>query len=543
MIVRVKPRWLLLVLYLGLSACSSSPDQNADDSQKQVLKLTIGASPQTLDPHQVTEIAGYKVLAALSEPLLLMDYNSFTVYPGVAEKWEVLNEGLRYRFHLRDDARWSNGEQIVAADFVFSFQRILSPKLGNQYATDYFAIEGSQSYFSGETKDFMSVGVKSISDHVLEFTLTKIDPLFLKRLASVNTAPVNSKIVRSLGALDDPSNPWVHAGNFVGNGPFILTSWQLNKKIEVIKNPYYWDADAIKLDGIEFNLADTESVEERLFRTHKIHLAYGGRVAVDKLEVYRREQPDLLVSYPSYATYYYLFNTQKPPFDNVNVRKAFALAIDRQLLIQSITKNSEKPALSLSPSSESYQPPEMPPYNPQLAQDYLSKAGYPEGAGFPPVKLLYNSAESHRKIAVAIQQMWKGVLNVDVELANLEWKVFLNERHNLQFDIARAGQASALGDPADFLGSFVSNHGMNDTGWGNSEFDRLLMQSSTTVNETERLQLLRQGEALLLDDMPLMPLFYYTNSYLVSPQVKGFQFNLVGLPDFRGVYLDATQEY
>src|SRR5690606_37154606 len=247
------------------------------------------------------------------------------------------------------------------------------PGLGNQYALDYYAIKNAAAFHRGEIEDFDEVGVKALSDRLLEFRLERRDPLFLKRLADARTAPVHQATVEIFGTIDDPNNPWIRAGNYVGNGPFILKRWELNQIIEVEKNPHYWDAEKILLQRVRFNPAENESVEERLFRSGQIDIAFGGRIPVDKIARYKAERPEVFLSQPAYATYFYLFNTQKPPFDKVDVRRAFSYAIDKKLITQRITKNGEAVANALSPISEAYQPPQMPAYNPELAREYLAK--------------------------------------------------------------------------------------------------------------------------------------------------------------------------
>lgn len=536
------PLRLFAVFFLGLTliACSKGQQTSTSDKSQQILRMTIGSLPGTIDPHQATDSPGIKVLAALNEALLTTDYQTFELKPGVAESWQVLDEGLRYRFQLRDNAKWSNGEPVTAQDFVYSWQRMLSAGLGNQFALDYYVIKNAGPYHKGELKDFSQVGVKALSERELEIVLERRDPLFLKRVAYEVTAPVHKATVEKHGAMDDPTNKWIRAGNHVGNGPFKLVYWELNQTMRLVKNPHYWDADAIKLEEIQILPVESETIEERMYRSGQVHLVYGSRLPVDKIAYYRTEKPDEFFSQTAYATYFYLFNTKKAPFDNVDVRKAFAYSIDKKLLTGSITKNHEAPAYALSPISASYQPPQMPQFNPALAREHLTKAGYPNGQGFPRITLTYNTFEIHQKLAVAIQQMWKRELNVDVALENQEWKVFLDFRQNLQHFIARAGSSSTFADPLDLLGSLTTGHGMNDTGWSNAEFDRLIRASYEAADDSERFALLYQAETILLEEMPLLPLFYYNYSYLKKPEVRNFEFNMVDHPNYKGVFIDAA---
>ena len=524
----------LLVAVITFSACSKpEPEQS-----QNILRMSAGPSPQSIDPHTVTGTAGIKILWALTENLLRMDYQTMTLQPAAAETWQVSGDRLKYTFKLRDDLKWSNGEPLTAHDFVFSWQRIFAPALGNQYATDFYAIRNAQALHAGSLKLIEELGVYAVGDQTLVFELHRIDPLLLSRLAVPQTAPVQKATIEQHGNFDDPANTWVNAGNFVGNGPFRLVEWELNKVMKVEKNPHYWASDRVRLDGIHFYPVETETVAERMFRTGQIDLEFGSRIPTEKIKSYKQQDPSPLVSQVDYASYFYLFNTTKPPFNDVNVRKAFTSAIDRELIVEGVTLNGESAALALSPKTSGYTPPSAMGFDPKAAKQYLSQAGYPEGKGFPEVTLLYNTMDIHRKIAVVIQQMWKQHLNVEVKLENQEWKVFLDTRQQLGFDIARAGSISSLVDPEDFLQSFTSGHAMNDTGWTSEAYDELIDQSKSATDVESRYQYLYQAESLLVNELPILPLFYYASTYLISPKVKGFTFNMAGQPYFQDVWLD-----
>ena len=523
---------LIGVTLFGLVGCGQSKSTNkSEDAGKKILRATTGA-PQTLDQHLVTDAPGWNILEALTENLIKMDYKNDRLMPAVAERWVVSEDARVFTFYLRKDAKWSNGETVTASDFVYSWERMLSPGLGNHYAIDYYPIENAQAFHTGELKDFSKVGVKAVSETELQFTLSSNDPMFLKRVASPVSTPVHPATVDAFGDMDDPTNQWIRAGNHVGNGPFRLVQWELNKIIKLEKNPHYWNARAVKLDGISFNPAETEVIEERLYRSGQIDINITGRVPTEKRAYYLEERPGELVDNSAYATYFYLFNTKKAPFDDVNVRKAFTYAVDRQLITDKVTKNQEKIATALSPYSATYSPPEVNLYDPEKAKAYLAKAGYPNGEGFPQITLTYNTMDSHRKIAIAIQQMWKKVLNVSVQIENQEWKVFLSNRQNLEHQIARAGSFSSFLDPADFLDSYTTGHGMNHTGWSNAEYDALIKRASSETDNKKRFEYLYQAEEILIEELPILPLYYYVTSYLISPRVKGYEFNAADRPNF-----------
>ncbi len=540
----IRSYFYALLACSSLLCCSPSDTDHSGGiaGDGQVLRMTIGGSPQTIDPHQVTGSPGLNVISALSENLLTLDYHSLELHPGVAESWQVMDDGLRYRFKLRQDAKWSNGEPVTASDFVYSWRRMLAPSLGNQYATDYYFVKNAEALHSGELKDLSTFGVVAISDYILEFQLEHRDPLFLRRLTQGQTAPVHKATVEKYGAYDDPSNPWIRSGNHVGNGAFMLVNWELNKEIAVRRNPNYWDRKNVLLSAILFNPAETESAEERLFRSGKVLLTFGKRIPVEKIASYQKQRPEQLFSQVDYATYYYLFNTQKPPFDDLNVRRAFTYSVDREMIVKHITKNNELVANALSPPSKSYSPPQTPSFDPVKAREYLQKAGYPNGEGFPKITLMYNTTDTHRKIAIAIQQMWKKELNVEVVLENQEWKVFLDSRNKGLYDISRSGSLSSIADPVDFLSMHVSGHGMNDSGWSSKSYDTLIGLSNKTTQEDKRLKLLYSAEQILLDELPILPLFYYASTYLKSPSVVGFAFNALGQPNYKGVYIKGLKQ-
>ncbi len=526
-------------MLLIITACSESSRTSGAEASAQWLTLTVGSSPNTLDPHLATGVPSWKILTALGEGLVAINGQTLEVKPAVAERWEISEDGLHFRFHLRDNAKWSNGEPVTAADFANSWERMLSPSLGNPYAQDLFAVSGARAFFAGDLKDFAGVGVKAVADNVLEITLEKYDPLFLKKLAAVTAAPVNRKAMEKHGGFADPANPWTRPGNFVGNGPFVLVKGDLNTTIEVRKNPHFWDADEIRLEGIRFVPADTETVQERLFRSGQIQLAYEGSLSAEKQAQYRANSPEKIVTQPVYGTYTYYFNITRAPFDNADVRKALAYAVDKELITRRVTRGGEVTAYSLTPPDKRYQPPKMPAYDPDRARELLARAGFPDGRNFPPVTIIYNTADNHRNIALAIQQMWKKELNIEVALENQEWQVFLSNRQNLNYSVARAGSLSSYADPIDFLDSFKSGHGMNNTGWSHTGYDDLVNKAGEMRDENSRFAALSAAESILLEELPVFPIYFYVKNFLVAPEVKGMQFNPVDLPEYRGVYIES----
>ncbi len=526
--------------FAALAACS--PNNEIKNDNEHALHISIGSSPQSIDPHVVTGVPGIKILNALCEPLLTLNTKTYLAEPGAADNWNISEDGLIYTFNIRKDARWSNGEKLTAHDFEYTWKRALLPDVGWQYAPDYYAIQGAEDYNLGKTSDFSSVGVKALDDTTLQFTLAVPDAIFIKQLSGEATCPVSKSELEKHGSINDVTSRWTDAGNYVTNGPFKLIEWEINKILVAERNPYYWDNENVKLDKVYFYPIETETGEERAFRGGQIQVAHRGRVPAEKIASYQENSPDTIKIVKAYATYFYLFNTTKAPFDNKDIRKALALSIDRNAIVENITKAGEKPASSLSILNETYHPKfNVTLYDPDQARKLLAKAGYPNGENFPPITLIYNTAESHKKVALAIQQMWKKELGIDTLLENQEWKIFLSTRQELHFDISRAGSSSSIADPQDFLLSYTTGHGMNDTGWSNAEYDKLIRAAAKTVNTEKRFDILAQAEQLLLEEMPLIPLYYYSDSYLVAPSVKDLDLNAIGHINYKDIYIEKAE--
>lgn len=532
---------LSLLLIVCLSACSESPPPS-ERNPEQTLTIAIGASPQSLDPHLITGVPAMKILSALFEPLVVMDAVSEVPVPGVAETWTVSEDDMHYRFHLRSNAKWSDGSAITARDFVFTWKRILAPGISSLYAQEFYSIAGAAPYHQGKTRDFSTVGVKAIDDQTLEFTLVEPDALFLKRLSHAGTSPVQEANITEFAAFDDPVSEWTQPPNMISNGPFALIKWELNKSIEAVKNPYYWAADSVTLEKIVFSPVENSATTERMFRTGQLQFDYSGTIPAEKIETYKRNAPEKLIIQPGYASYYYSINTQKPPFDNVDVRRALAYAIDREMIVNRITKAGQQPAYTLSPLDDKYQLASPIAFDPEKARQFLADAGYPNGEGLPTITLKYNTNENHQKIAVAIQQMWKEHLNVNVVIENQEWKVFLATRYAHDFDVCRDAASSTYTDPLDMMTPFTSGHEMNTPDWRNPEYDALVQRARTLRDTEARMTLLKKAESILLDQVPVIPIYYYAYSYLISPEVKGMHFSRIEKPDFKSIYIEPSDQ-
>ncbi len=532
---------LMLAALSGLLAgCGGGENNVTSGNRDGILHWGNGTDPQELDPHIVTGVPEHNILTALLEGLVLKDPATLEPIPGVAERWEISDDGKIYTFYLRDNARWSNGDPVTANDFAWSWWRALQPALGNQYAYMYFPIKNAEAYLKREIDNFDDVGVKVIDDHTLQVELTNPTPYFLQLLDHYSMFPVHRATIEKFGKPDERGSLWTRPGNFVGNGPFQLKDWQLNKLVAVERNPHYWDAETVKLNEIHFHPTENVTTEERMFRAGQLHRT--ASIPIDKVEVYRQDNPQLLYAKPYLGNYFYRFNIKKPHLADKRVRRALAMAIDRQQIVDHVTKGGEVPADTFTPPDTlGYSAKPGFEFNPEKARELMAEAGYPNGEGFPVTELLYNTSEGHRKIAVAIQQMWHKYLGVNITLNNQDWKVYLNSVDRGDYAIARAGWIGDYVDPNTFLDMWVTDGGNNRTGWSNARYDELVLKLAPEAKDREsRYRLLREAEAILLDAMPVIPIYIYTSKSLVQPSVKGLQPNLLDYTLYKTIWLDAS---
>ncbi len=522
---------LLAALFSGCGNSSATKTGEAGKGEvkmakEQIIRHNIGAEPETLDPAIMTGMTEGTVANAIFEGLTRYDKDG-KVVPGIAEKWEISADGLKYTFHLRD-SKWSNGEPLTAADFEYAWKRALDPKTESEYAYQLYYIKGAEDFNTGKIKDAAQVGVKAVDPKTLEVELRVAAPQFLGLTAFQTLLPLNKKAVES------NANWWKDPKTLVSNGPFKMVAWNHRQTIECEKNENYWDAKTVKLQKLVFNLVDSQQTALTLFETSQLDMGMNP----PPQEFDRLKQDGKLVVTPQLSTYFYRFNTTKKPFNDVRVRKALAFAIDREAIVKSITKAGEVPANAMIP----YGIPDAeadkdfrkvggelfsPKMNVEEAKKLLAEAGYPDGKGFPEVSILHNNDEKHAKIAQAIQEMWKTNLGINVKINSQEWQVYLDAEDNLNYDIARAGWVADYVDPMTFADMFVTKGGNNDTGWGNPEYDKAISEANATGDQTKRMAAMHRAEKIFIDEMPVMPIYFYTQPYLFNPKLKD-----VVLPSF-----------
>ena len=528
-----------VALCLILTSCGDSESRVESGNREGVLHWGNHTEPQSLDPHIATGVPEHMIITALMEGLVLKDSATLEPIPGVAKSWDISDDGRIYTFYLRKNARWSNGDPHNAHDYVWSWWRALRPALGNLYAYMYFPVLNAKAYYEGELQDFHEVGIKALDDHTLQIKLENPTPYFLQLLNHHSLFPVHRATVERFGNADERGSRWTFQGNLVGNGAFRLDEWKINRYVSIKKNPYYWGAERVKLNQVYFYPTENITTEERMFRSGQLHYTY--EVPIDKIATYRKKQSQELQIYPYLGSYFYRFNTRVEHLKDKRVRRALAMAIDRQKITNQILKAGQVPAYAITPpNTMGYYPQSNLRFDPEQARALLAEAGYPDGQGFPQTEILYNTQEEHRKVAIAIQQMWKEVLNIDVVLLNQEWKVYLDNVANGHYEIARGSWIGDYVDPNNFLDMWLCSGGNNRTGWCNPDYDRMILeQAPKAKTHAQRLEIFTAAEKLLLKDMPVLPLYIYVSKHLVSPAIKNFPQNILNQPSFKDIYLQA----
>mgnify|MGYP000898229405 FL=1 len=527
-------------LILTLSSCGDYQSNVESGNREGTLHWGNGTEPQSLDPHIATGVPEHHIISSLMEGLVHKDGETLEPRPGVAKSWDISADGRVYTFYLRQDARWSNGDLHNAHDYVWSWWRALQPALGNLYAYMYFPIANAKAYYDGEISDFSQVGVKALGDYVLQVTLTEPIPYFLQLLDHYSTYPVHRATVEKFGKADQRGTRWTFEGNIVGNGAFQLKEWKINRRITVERNPHYWNAENVRLNQVVFYPTENVTTEERMFRAGQLH--YSG-IPSDKIQAYSQSDDPSLRIQPYLGVYFYRLNVDKPQLSDKRVRRALGMTINRDQLVSQITKGGQIPAYAITPpGTMGYYPESDLTFDPEGAKKLLAEAGYPNGEGFPTTEILYNTSEGHRKIAVALQQMWKKHLNIDVVLLNQEWKVYLDTVSNHHYEIARAGWIGDYVDPNNFLDMFLCNGGNNRTRWCNPEYDQIILQQVPKAKtHQQRLELFQQAETILLDEMPVIPIYIYTSNNLVHSTVKNFGRNILNQANYREMYLESEK--
>ncbi|MEK7794313.1 MAG: peptide ABC transporter substrate-binding protein [Candidatus Hydrogenedentota bacterium] len=521
---------------LALVGTACSPPSQPSTLGITTLHISSGGEPKSLDPHLVTGTVEEKVLSSLFEGLVNMDYATMMPVPGAAERWDVSEDGVVYAFHINPTAKWSNGDPVTAGDFVYSWERILNPKLAAEYAYMLYPIAGAEAYNKGETADFGAVGAKASDDSTLVVTLRAPTPYFLALHIHFTFYPVHRATIEAHGGTYDREAAWTRAGIMVSNGPFMLSEWVPNDRIIANKNPDYWDAAKVRLDAVHYHPIQNPSVEERSFRAGELHIT--DKVPITKIQAYAKEHPDQLRVDPYLGTEFIRFNVKRPPLDDVRVRRALAMSIDRERIVNNIFRGGQRAAEYFTPpDTAGYTCETRVPYDPEQARALLAEAGYPGGKGFPVKELLYDSGDNQRLYVEAIQSMWRETLGIDVVLRNIDQKTWIGNMISGDFDIAKSAWYGDYVDPGNFLEMFFTNSGNNRTGFESAEFDSMVHDAGVTRAGAARDALFQRAEKILLDAAPIAPVYFQSRPFLLDPRVRNVYPNQLGRISFKDVYI------
>ncbi len=485
------------------------------------ITLNNGDEPQSLDPAIVTGQLEGRICLALFEGLTTRNAKG-DIIPGMAEKWDITPDGLTYTFHLRHGIKWSNGEPLVADDFVKGWERVLNPETASEYAYQLFYLRNAEDYANGKIKDFSQVGVKAPDDHTLVVSLTHPTAFFLELTSFQTLVPEPVATIKKYG------QDWIKPGNMVSNGPYVLKEWRLNDYILVEANPYYWRP--VGVHRIKVLPTNSPTAVFNLFYSRKSDLVLDTRSIPSTLVKDMKDKPYFHAS-PFGATSFMRFNVKRKPFDDVRVRQALALALDKQDIVTKITRCGEPIANTLvPPGNAGYVPPAGLSYNVEQARKLLADAGYPGGKGFPEVNLLYASRGTAQQVSEEIQALWARDLGItSIHLRGQEWKVYLNTQQLIDFDLSLSAWIGDYNDPQTFIDMFVTDGGNNQTGWGDPQYDAMLAQSENTADPAARMKILHDMEKILVEDqVPIVPVYFWVGMSLYYPEkVGGFEPNFV----------------
>ncbi|WP_462406406.1 peptide ABC transporter substrate-binding protein [Gracilibacillus sp. Marseille-QA3620] len=512
---------ILMMLVLSAACTATKESGNEDrkgnqDGDEKVLYLNNGEEPTSFDPPIGFNAVSWNALNNLMEGLTRLGKNH-EPEKAAAENWEVSDDGKVYTFFIREDAKWSNGDDLTASDFVYAWKRLLDPETASGAAFLGYFIEGGEA-FNTEKGTADDVKVEAVDEKTFKVTLTSPQAYFLSVITNPAFFPINEKTAKE--------NPewFAEAESFVGNGPFILSEWKHDSHMIMKKNPEYWDADSVNLDKVNWAMVNDTTTEYQMYTNGELDTSdvppemSGQLIKEDKVKV--EEQAGL---------YFFRFNVEKEPFQNINIRKAFAMATDQKQLVDYVTKNEEEPAYGfVAPGFKDPSGKDFREINGDLmvtdvnkAKELLAKGLEEENYDkLPEVTLTYSTGDdTHKKIAEALQQMYKENLGVDVKLANLESNVFAEDQKALKLQFSRSSFLADYADPINFLENFQTGHSMNRTGWSSEKYDELIKKAKLESDEKKRYELMYEAEQILMGEMPIIPIHFYNQLYLQADGV------------------------
>lgn len=482
------------------------------------------AEPETLDPALLTGVPEMRIDIGLFEGLVRLDPKTAQPIPGLAKSWDISPDGKTYTFHLRTNLVWSTGGPITADDVVYSWIRTLNPATASQYAGQLYYVKNAEAFNSGKIKDPSLVGVHALDKDTVQVELNAPTVFFLDICAMPLTDVVPRQTIEKYG------DRWVMARPLPVDGPYELAYWRLNDKVRLVKNPRYWDAANTQSDIIDLLPIGTPSTAFNLYEQGQVDIIWDKEIVPAELLDVLRKRPDVH-SFNYLASYFIDINVTRKPFDDPRVRKALALAVDRERIVNKITRGGERPISHLVPDgTANYTSPPGLDYNPALAKKLLAEAGYPGGKGFPRFEYLSPGSGQtlNQDIAIELQQMWHDTLGINMTMRQEEWKAYLSSMSHLRYDVGASDWIGDYDDANTFLALFLSNGGNNRTGWKNARYDELVNEANEQTDIKKREKLFQQAESILVhDQLPIIPLYIYAGMNFYHTNITGIYENIL----------------
>ncbi len=511
----------ILTFLLLLQGCQKSAGKGP-----KPLAIANSAEPASLDLHAVTGQPEIRIIGALFEGLVIRGLTDPKVRPGAARSWDISPDSRTYTFHLRPNY-WSDGVKLTSRDFVRSWRRFIDPATASEYSALLKIIRNGNPIREKKLPPD-SLGVSAPDDSTFIVQLNHPVAYFLDLCAFEPFAPVPLDTIAKYG------ERWTLPGHLVGNGPFVLKGWKHNVEIVLEKNSRYWDSTHVQQATVIIKPVEDQMTAYNMFMNREVDWIFN--VPPSKLEA-AKSMPQFFTR-PMFGTYYYIVNCKNPGYDSRELRKALSYAIDREQIVKRVMKGIPTPAHGFVPPTPLYPGVSMELFNPAKAKEYLAKAGYVSGKQPPNLQILYNNADVHRDIAQVVQRMWKENLGLDAELVNYEWKVYLDNTKNLNYrSIARASWIGDFPDPISFLELYTSDNGNNRTGYRNPEYDKLVQATFTIADPALRLAKLQEAETMLMGDLPVFPIYYYSLMEMRSPKLRDAVPNPLGMYTWKDIHL------
>jgi oligopeptide transport system substrate-binding protein len=513
---------LLALAAAGTLALAATPQPGETLAENQTFTYRVLDEFPSIDPGLIEDVEGSHVARQLFEGLLNQDAQG-NVIPGVATDWTVSEDGKTYTFNLRPEAKWSNGEPVTAGDFVYAWRRAADPATASPYSwyIELMKVQGAGAVVAGEAAPD-TLGVKAVDDHTLEVTLESPIPYFPQMVTHTTTFPVPQSVIEQHG------DAWTQPGNMVGNGAYMLSERVPQERLVMTRNENYWDNANTVIDTVTALVINDET--QGLTRWEAGELDQTD-VPIGQFPRLQGEYPDEVFAVPNLCTYFYHVNMRDnapEALKDVRVREALNLAIDRDVIANAILAAGQRPAYTLTHwATAGWEVPEVPvatmtqEERNARAQELIAEAGYGTGGEPLSLEILYNTDQAHQQLAVAIGQMWKQTLGVDTTLANQEWQTFLDARKNGGFELARAGWCADYNEASSFLDVMTSDNESNDSAYKNPEFDALMEESRTAEDP---LPIYQQAEEMLARDLPILPIYFYSEDFLLDSTIKGYPF-------------------